>query len=191
MNADGSGKEVVATGIRNTVGFDWEPQTGDLWFTDNGRDNLGNDVPPDELNHVTRTGLDFGFPGCHGMGIRDPQFGTDQACAQMTKPTVAFGAHVAALGLRFYTGSQFPAGYRNAIFVAQHGSWNRTPPDGYRLEVVTFDGAGQPSRQTFASGWLQGSSSWGRPVDVLVYKDGSLLVSDDQAGAVYRISYAP
>src|SRR5437879_3482412 len=138
--ANGSGFETFARGIRNTVGFDWHPRTHELWFTDNGRDDLGEDRPPDELNHAPRAGMDFGFPYCHGRDIPDPKYGREQPCSAST-PTVAdLGAHVAALGMRFYTGTMFPDEYRNDIFIAEHGSWNRTIPVGYRVVRVKLDG---------------------------------------------------
>jgi len=192
MNPDGSGREIVARGVRNSVGFAWHPATGDLWFTDNGRDNLGDDVPPDELNHVTRAGQNFGFPYCHGGTISDPEFGSRHACSEFVPPARALGPHVAPLGMRFYTGKQFPTAYRDQAFIAEHGSWNRSSRIGYRVTLVRIDGAGRPlSYEPFAEGWLdtRSQSAWGRPADVLVAPDGSLLVSDDYAGAVYRIRY--
>ena len=189
MRADGSGVEVFAQGIRNTVGFDWHPATKALWFTDNGRDRMGDDVPPDELNHAPKKGLDFGYPYCHGGDIPDPQYGKKKPCRDFTPPAQKLGPHVAALGMRFYTGSMFPSEYRNQIFIAEHGSWNRSTPIGYRVTVVRLEGNRATSYRPFAEGWLQGSRAWGRPVDVLVMPDGALLVSDDDAGAVYRISY--
>ena len=194
MNPDGSDLKLYAHGIRNTVGFDWDPTTKDLWFTDNGRDNLGNDLPPDELNHVTKPGQHFGFPYCHGRRIRDPEFGAKKpfACVQAVPPAQELGPHVAALGMRFYTGQMFPEEYRNQIFIAEHGSWNRAEKLGYRIMLVRLNNDRQvASYQVFAEGWLQGQDAWGRPVDVQVMKDGSMLVSDDQAGAIYRISYMP
>ena len=190
MNPNGSGLEVYASGIRNTVGFDWHPQTGELWFTDNGRDQLGDDVPPDELNYAPKPGMNFGFPYCHGGDIPDPSFGKDHDCAEFTPPAMKLGPHVASLGMRFYTGSMFPAEYQNQIFIAEHGSWNRTIPIGYRITLVRLQGNEAVSYEVFAEGWLQGGSAWGRPVDVLVMPDGALLVSDDRAGVVYRIHYA-
>ena len=190
MNPDGSQVEIVARGIRNTVGFDWDPRTKDLWFTDNGRDMLGDDVPPDELNHVTAIGQHFGYPYCHAGTIPDPEFGQRHACREFVPPAQALGPHVAALGMRFYTGTQFPAAYRNQIFIAEHGSWNRSRKIGYRVTLVRLDAPGKAvGYEPFAEGWLQGESTWGRPADVLVAPDGSLLVSDDHAGAVYRIRY--
>ncbi len=189
MNADGSGLEVYATGIRNTVGFDWQPGTGALWFTDNGIDTLGDDLPPDELNEAAAPGLNFGFSYCHGGTIVDPQFGAGHACNEFTAPMQALGAHVAALGMRFYSGTQFPAEYQNQIFIAEHGSAARSTPDGYRVTLVRLAGGRPISYQPFAQGWLQNGRAWGRPVDVQVMPDGSLLVSDDTANAIYRISY--
>ena len=189
MKADGSAMEVFARGIRNTVGFDWHPVTKELWFTDNGGDNLGDDVPPDELNHVPKPGLNFGYPYCHGGDIPDPQFGKKHPCSEFTPPAQKLGPHVAALGMRFYTGSMFPAEYRNQIFIAEHGSWNRSTPIGYRITVVQLENGRAVSYKPFAEGWLQRGRAWGRPVDVLVMPDGALLVSDHQAGVIYRIHY--
>ncbi len=190
MNADGSGLEVFARGVRNTVGFDFHPRTGELWFTDNGRDMLGDDVPGDELNRALRAGMHFGFPYCHAGTVSDPQYGRARPCRDFAPPAQVLGPHVAALGMRFYTGTQFPAAYRNQAFIAEHGSWNRSTKIGYRVSLVTLDAAGRAlSYEPFASGWLQGDRAWGRPADVLVAPDGSLLVADDHAGAIYRISY--
>lgn len=189
LKADGTGMEVFARGIRNTVGFDWHPVTKELWFTDNGGDNLGDDVPPDELNHAPKQGLNFGYPYCHGGDIPDPQFGKKHPCSEFTPPARKLGPHVAALGMRFYTGSMFPAEYRNQIFIAEHGSWNRSTPIGYRITVVQLENNRAVSYKPFAEGWLQGSRAWGRPVDVLVMPNGALLVSDDEAGVIYRIHY--
>ncbi|MEJ2339329.1 MAG: sorbosone dehydrogenase family protein [Gemmatimonadales bacterium] len=189
MNPDGSGPEIFAHGVRNSVGFDWHPETGDLWFTDNGRDRLGDDRPPDELNRAPRAGLHFGFPYCHGGDIPDPDFGTERACTEFTPPAQQLGPHVASIGMRFYTGSSFPLEYRNGIFIAEHGSWNRSEKIGYRVTFVKLDGDEAVGYEPFAQGWLQGEDAWGRPTDLLVMPDGSLLVSDDRMGAVYRISY--
>lgn len=190
MRPDGQGKELFAQGVRNTVGFDWHPETGELWFTDNGRDWLGDDKPPDELNHAPTQGLHFGYPYCHGRGIPDPEFGQKRGCGEFRPPARELGPHVASLGMRFYTGEMFPAEYRGQVFIAEHGSWNRSAPIGYRLSLVRLQGDRALSYETFAEGWLQGGEAWGRPVDLLVMPDGSLLVSDDHAGAVYRISYS-
>jgi glucose/arabinose dehydrogenase len=190
MRPDGSGAEVFAEGVRNTVGFDWHPDTKQLWFTDNGRDRLGDDVPPDELNVASGLGFDFGYPYCHGGTIPDPEFGKRKACRDTVAPVQALGPHVAALGMRFYMGSMFPAAYRKQVFIAEHGSWNRSTPIGYRVMLVKLDDAGKAlGYEPFAEGWLQDRTAWGRPVDVLVMPDGALLVSDDKADVVYRISY--
>ncbi len=189
MNRDGSGFEIYAHGVRNTVGFDWHPATGELWFTDNGRDWLGDDQPPDELNRASLQGLHFGFPFCHGGVLPDPELGSGQSCDQYTAPAMALGAHVAALGMRFYTGTMFPPEYRNQIFIAEHGSWNRSEKVGYRITLVRLDGDKAVSYEPFATGWLTGGFAWGRPVDLLVMRDGSMLVSDDKNGVIYRISY--
>jgi glucose/arabinose dehydrogenase len=189
MNRNGSALEVYARGVRNTVGFDWDPRTGELWFTDNGRDWLGDEAPPDELNHAPRAGMHFGYPHCHGGSITDPEFGTGTRCNEFTPPAQNLGPHVAALGMRFYAGTQFPTAYRNRIFIAEHGSWNRSRKIGYRVTMVTVEGNRAVRYEPFAEGWLQGESAWGRPADVLVAPDGSLLVSDDAAGAIYRIRY--
>jgi glucose/arabinose dehydrogenase len=189
MKADGTGFEIIARGIRNSVGVTWHPDTKELWFTDNGRDHLGNDMPPDELNHAPRAGMHFGYPYCHGAGISDPEFGSGRACSEYTPPVQALGPHVAALGLKFYTGTQFPAEYRKQLFIAEHGSWNRDRKIGYRVSLVRLDGNRAVKYEPFAEGWLQGQDNWGRPVDVLELPDGSLLVSDDHAGVLYRITY--
>jgi len=189
MDPDGSDLEVFASGIRNTVGFDWHPETNDLWFTDNGRDWLGDNQPPDELNHAPEAGLHFGFPFCHGGTILDPDFGEGKSCGEFTPPAIPLGPHVAALGMRFYTGDAFPADYRGDILIAEHGSWNRSDPIGYRLTRVQLEEGRAASYEVLARGWLQGREAWGRPVDVLVLPDGSLLVSDDHAGAIYRLTY--
>jgi glucose/arabinose dehydrogenase len=189
MGPDGHGVEVFAAGIRNTVGFDWHPETGELWFTDNGRDWLGDDLPPDELNRAPVRGLHFGFPYCHGGDIPDPKFGKKRRCEEFVAPEIKLGPHVASLGMRFYSGGMFPKKYRQQIFIAEHGSWNRSVPIGYRISLVELDGSRAVRYSVFAEGWLQGSRPFGRPVDVLVMADGSLLISDDLAGVIYRISY--
>jgi len=189
IKPDGSGYQVFARGVRNSVGFDWDPQTKELWFTDNGRDWMGDDLPSDELNHAPKAGMNFGFPYCHQGDIPDPEFGAKHSCNEFTPPALKLGAHVAALGMRFYTGTMFPAKYRNAIFIAEHGSWNRSKKSGYRVMLVTLKNNKPDSYEVFAQGWLQGEENWGRPVDVLNMPDGSLLVSDDQAGVIYRIGY--
>ncbi|QIX62347.1 sorbosone dehydrogenase family protein [Hymenobacter sp. BT18] len=191
LNADGTGLETVAYGVRNTVGFDWSPQDKALWFTDNGRDQLGDNLPADELNRATSPGQHFGFPYFFAGDVRDPQFGTGKNQGTYVAPAQKLGPHVAALGMKFYTGKQFPAQYRNQIFIPEHGSWNRSKKLGYRISLVRLDATGKKALgyETFAEGWLQGQQSWGRPVCLLVLADGSLLVSDDQNDAVYRISY--
>jgi len=188
--ADGSGDEVFASGIRNSVGLTFNPQTGQLWFTDNGRDMLGDDIPGDELNRAPEAGMNFGYPFCHQGDLLDPEFGKGKSCADYTPPALVLGAHVAALGLSFYTGDMFPSDYKNQLFIAQHGSWNRSEKVGYNILLVRFDENGNPTgSEVFASGWLQGQDDWGRPNDVLQLPDGSLLVSDDKANVIYRISY--
>ncbi len=189
MNLDGSGREVVARGVRNSVGFDWHPATDELWFTDNGRDRLGNTIPPDELNRVGEPGEHFGFPFCHGGRILDPNMGTGRSCSEAVGPAQELGAHHAGLGMRFYTGAMFPAEYLGSVFIAEHGSWNRTPPAGYRISIVTLEENAGARYEAFAEGWLRGGRVSGRPVDIALYSDGSLLVSDDHAGLIYRITY--
>ena len=190
MNADGSAREDVAFGIRNTVGFDWQPGTKQLWFTDNGRDMLGDDLPSDELNRVSRIGEHFGFPYCHQGDTLDPEFGKGKHCADYAPPVLKLGAHVAALGMRFYEGSMFPSAYRGAAIIAEHGSWNRAKKSGYRVMTVRLDGARVVSYEPLIEGFMANEKSWGRPADVLVMPDGALLISDDQAGAVYRLTYS-
>ncbi|NIW00358.1 sorbosone dehydrogenase family protein [Candidatus Saccharibacteria bacterium] len=189
INPDGSSLEVYAHGVRNSVGFDWHPETKELWFTDNGRDYLGDNRPPDELNHAPQQGMHFGYPFCHGGDISDPEFGNQRPCSDFTPPAMKLGPHVAALGMRFYTGDMFPQEYHQQIFIAEHGSWNRSIPIGYRITLVRLENNQAVSYEAFAEGWLQGEEDWGRPVDVLVMPDGSLLVSDDKAGAIYRVTY--
>jgi glucose/arabinose dehydrogenase len=189
MNPDGSELEVFAHGIRNTVGFAWHPTTRELWFTDNGRDWLGDDAPNDELNHAPRADMHFGYPYCHAGTTLDPEFGKGRQCADYTAPARRLGAHVAALGMLFYTGDMFPAEYKNQVLICEHGSWNRKVPDGYRVTTVTLDGNQATDYKPFASGWLKGSEAWGRPVALLQLQDGSVLVSDDFADLIYRITY--
>lgn len=190
ISPQGGKPEIFVRGVRNTVGFDWHPQTRELWFTDNGRDLLGDDVPPDELDRAPRAGLHFGYPYCHAGRIADPELGAGHPCSGFTPPAIALGPHVAAIGMRFYTGAMFPPAYRGQIFIAEHGSWNRSEPIGYRVTLVRLRGNQAVSYEPFAEGWLRGGAAWGRPVDVEVLADGSLLVSDDAAGAIYRITYA-
>ncbi len=190
MRPDGSDRRIYARGVRNSVGFTWHPQSGELWFTDNGRDWMGDDMPPDELNRAAGPGQHFGFPYCHGGDIPDPDYSGLQGCDEATPPVQRLGAHVAALGVRFYTGVMFPPEYRNQVFIAEHGSWNRSSRVGYRVTMVRLEGGKALDYREFAGGWLMGGAVHGRPVDLLVMPDGALLVSDDKAGAVYRISYA-
>ena len=194
MNADGSNMEVFASGVRNTVGFTWKPDTKEIWFTDNGRDMMGDNIPPCELNTASKMGMNFGYPYCHGGSIKDPEFGDKRSCGDFTKPAQNLGPHVAPLGLKFYTETMFPATYRGQLFIAEHGSWNRSKDaghTGYRISLVKIENNQAKSYETFASGWLGADKrkAWGRPVDILVLPDGSLLVSDDQANVIYRISY--
>ena len=197
MKPDGSGLEVVARGVRNSVGFDWNPIDKSLWFTDNGRDMMGDDMPSDKLNHLEKAGQHFGYPYCHQGDTPDPEFAGNRKCDEFVPPAIKLGAHVASLGMRFYTGQQFPAAYRNSAFIAEHGSWNRSKKVGYRVVRVTLDDQGRALSQTpFIEGWLQKGAGgketvWGRPSDVLPLPDGSLLISDDLAGAIYRVTYSP
>ncbi|OHB55478.1 MAG: sorbosone dehydrogenase [Planctomycetes bacterium GWF2_42_9] len=189
MNADGTDFEIFAKGIRNTVGFDWHPKTKDLWFTENGRDWMGDDIPPDELCKAPKAEMHFGFPYCHGKNILDPAFGKGHSCNEFTEPELELGPHVAALGMKFYTGKMFPAKYKGQIFIAEHGSWNRSKPIGYRIMMVTLKDGYATEYNVFAQGWLQEEKAWGRPVDVLIMEDGAMLISDDKAGVIYRIYY--
>ena len=193
MNPDGSDLQIYARGIRNSVGFAWHPETDELWFTSNGRDRLGDTQPADTLNHAPQPGLHFGFPFCHQGDIQDPEFDT-RPCSEFRPPAQKLGPHVASLGMRFYTGDMFPAEYHKQIFIAEHGSWNRTPEAGhigYRLTVAKLDGDRVTDYEVFAEGWLEATNeAWGRPVDVLVMPDGALLVTDDSADAIYRITYS-
>ncbi len=191
QGSGGGTPEIFARGVRNSVGFDWHPETKELWFTDNGRDWLGDEAPDDELNHAPLKDMHFGYPFCHAGDIADPEFGHLRKCTEFTPPTVKLGPHVASLGMRFYTGAMFPAEYRNNIFIAEHGSWNRSRKNGYRITRVALSGNRPVRHEIFAEGWLRGPAAWGRPADVLVMPDGALLISDDQAGVIYRISYTP
>ncbi len=190
MNLDGTGAEVVAFGVRNSVGFDWNPENKQMYFTDNGRDWLSEDVPQDELNHLTKVGEDFGAPYCYQGNISDPEFGWGHSCSDYTPPAGLMGPHTASLGMRFYTGNMFPKAYKDAIFVARHGSWNRSKKAGGDVSVVKLNKDGTvKSVEPFLTGFLEDNKYIGRPVDVLQLKDGSLLVSDDWNGAIYRITY--
>jgi glucose/arabinose dehydrogenase len=185
--------EEYARGVRNSVGFDWHPKTKQLWFTEHGRDWMGDDMPSDELNVVKTKGQHFGYPFCHQGDTPDPEFGKYRSCAEFTPPALKLGAHVAPLGMRFYTGKMFPAEYQNSIFLARHGSWNRTVKHGYDVIRVSIDQNGKAKAQPFLEGFLVDAKAdpptWGRPVDVLVMRDGALLVSDDYNGILYRVSY--
>ena len=190
INLDGTGTEIFARGVRNSVGFDWHPATKEFYFTDNGRDWLSEDLPEDELNRVTKAGQHFGFPYCHQGNFTDREFGWGRSCEEFVTPVALLGPHSAALGMRFYTGKMFPDAYRNAIFIARHGSWNRTKKIGGDVIVVKLNKDGTvKSQEEFLTGFLRNNEYRGRPVDVEILKDGSLLVSDDYAGAVYRVTY--
>ncbi|WOK09664.1 PQQ-dependent sugar dehydrogenase [Imperialibacter roseus] len=190
MNPDGTGREIFARGVRNTVGMTWDAE-GNMWFTDNGRDMLGDDMPDCELNKATEAGMHFGYPYCHAGDISDPEFGSKFPCSDFVAPAQKLGAHVAPLGLRFYNGDMFPAEYKGSIFIAQHGSWNRSKKSGYRIGLVKVENGKAVNYSTFADGWLDEAEqeAWGRPVDVQVMPDGSLLISDDKAGVIYRVTY--
>ena len=191
MDPDGSNREVFAHGVRNTVGFTWHPQTGEMWFTDNGRDMLGDNIPPCELNRATKIGQNFGYPYCHGGDIGDPEFGAKFPCSDFVFPARNLGPHVAPLGLKFYTGNMFPDEFKGDLFIAEHGSWNRSKKIGYRITRVKIDKNKAISYEPFIYGWLdeEEQEAWGRPVDVLILKDGSMLISDDKADVIYRVSY--
>ena len=189
MKPDGTDLEVYVSGVRNTVGFDWHPESGELWFTDNGRDLMGNDIPADELNRVTEAGQHFGFPYHHGVNIPDPQFGGKRARESMVAPAQELGPHVAAVGMRFYTGGMFPPEYRNQVLIAEHGSWNRDNKIGYRIMLVRLEDGEATGYETFAAGWLENEEVYGRPADVEVMPDGSLLISDDYTGIIYRVTH--
>ncbi len=194
INTDGSDREIVAHGIRNTVGFTWHPETENIWFTDNGRDWMGDDIPPCELNEITEEGQHFGFPFLHGNSIIDPDFGVEgeDRMSEFKTPVQELGPHVAPLGIIFYTGDMFPSTYRNQAFIAEHGSWNRSQKIGYRITLVTFDENGEAlSYEPFITGWLQGEEDVrGRPVSIVQLEDGSLLISDDHSGKIYRVTYS-
>lgn len=192
LNPDGTGMEIFAKGVRNSVGFDWHPATNVLWFTENGRDMLGDNMPPDELNRAPEKGMHFGYPFCHAGEIKDPEFGEGRNCNEFVAPAQKLGPHVAPLGMKFYTGNMFPAEYKNQILIPEHGSWNRSEKIGYRIQLAKLDEKGNvKSYETFADGWLneEEQEAWGRPVALLQLPDGSILVSDDHAGVIYRISY--
>src|SRR5687767_9037181 len=191
-NADGSGKEVIATGVRNSVGFDWHPKTKELWFTDHGRDWMGDDRPQDELNRMSKPGLNFGFPYCHAEGVVDPDVKKADPCKGVTKPVALMGPHAAVMGVKFYTGDMFPASYKETMFIARRGSWNRTKLSGFDVVTVKPGADGKGAKVTpFLTGFMDPKANdfWGRPVYLLQMPDGALLVSDEQNGAIYRISY--
>jgi glucose/arabinose dehydrogenase len=189
-NLDGSGLEVVARGVRNSVGFDWHPRTNELWFTDNGRDLLGDNTPPEELNTVTAVGQHFGFPYRYGKALVDEEYDTELTAADFTPAVLEMPAHTAGLGIDFYTGDQFPAEYQGQLLAAYHGSWNRNPIDGYNVRLMRFENNQAVSFEDFATGWVEENKYWGRPVDIEEMADGSILVSDDHNGVIYRISYS-
>ena len=189
MDADGSNFEIFARGVRNSVGFDWHPQSRELWFTDNGRDLLGDDLPPDELNRAASPGLHFGFPYLHGSQVPDPEFGPGINTISITTPVWELGAHVASLGMEFYRGAMFPEKYASQVFIAEHGSWNRSVPVGYRISIVKLENSTPVAYEVFAEGWLQKNRVLGRPVDLEIMSDGSLLLSDDHSNRIYRIVY--
>jgi glucose/arabinose dehydrogenase len=190
MNPDGSQFEIFAKGIRNTVGFDWHPETKELWFTENGRDEMGDDIPPEEVNYAPKGGLHFGFPYWYGKSLQDKSYKPAVALNETQPAAIEMQAHTAALGMRFYTGTSFPKEYLHQIFIAHHGSWNRSTPIGYKVSLVKLDGTRAVSNEDFATGWLIENKYWGRPVDVEVMPDGALLVSDDFANCIYRITYS-
>ena len=190
MNADGSDFEIFAHGVRNTVGFDWHPETNELWFTDNGRDWMGENKPNDELNRAQEAGMHFGYPYCHAGEYADPKFGKERTCWEFAVPARKLNPHVAALGITFIEKELLPQEFRKSIFIAEHGSWNKTVPDGYRITRVELKGDLAVKYEVFAEGWLSGAERIGRPVDILELSDGSLLVSDDHANCIYRITYS-
>ncbi len=191
MNPDGSEREIYAHGVRNTVGFTWHPETGELWFTDNGRDMMGDDIPPCELNRVGEAGQHFGYPYCHGGTIKDPEFGEKYPCSDFVSPVQELGAHVAPLAVKFYRGKMFPEKYKEYAFIAEHGSWNRSSKVGYRISLVRLQNNKAVSYETFIDGWLNDATQeqFGRPVDILFLEDGSMLISDDYGDAIYRVTY--
>ncbi len=192
MDIDGRNREIYAHGVRNTVGFTWHPETKELWFTDNGRDMMGDDIPPCELNRVAEAGQHFGYPFCHGGTIPDPEFGKQRPCSDFVPPVQQMGAHTAPLAVKFYRGEMFPKEYQNYAFVAEHGSWNRSKKVGYRISLVELNGNESVGYTTFIDGWLDDETQeqFGRPVDILFLDDGSMLISDDYGDAIYRVTYS-
>ena len=200
MDPETGATEIIGHGIRNSVGFDWQPSSGDLWVSDNGRDMMGDDIPSDEINVIpaaSEKAPHYGYPFIHsapdGSRIKDPKFGDHPAAQSLTfvDPAIRVQAHAAVLGMSFYRGERFPAPFQNALFVAEHGSWNRSKKVGYQVSVATFDTNSQPNYQPFITGWLKGENAWGRPNDVLPTPDGALLISDDKAGVIYRVTANP
>ncbi|WP_345373516.1 sorbosone dehydrogenase family protein [Algivirga pacifica] len=191
MDPDGSNMEVYVHGVRNTVGFAWHPETGNLWFTDNGRDMMGDDIPDCEVNVATEAGQHFGYPFWHAGDVKDPEFGKDTNAEDYIAPIQKMGAHVAPLGMSFYSGKMFPEAYKKKVFVAEHGSWNRSKKSGYKVSMITYEGDKAIKKEPFIEGWLNDKTQkiWGRPVDVLELKDGSILISDDYAGVIYRVTH--
>lgn len=192
MDPDGTNREIYARGVRNSVGFTWHPDTKQMWFTDNGRDMLGDDIPPCELNTVTEAGQHFGYPFCHGGIVKDPEFGDLHPCSDFVEPALQLDAHVAPLGIKFYTGNMFPAEYKGKAFIAEHGSWNRSKKVGYRIMMVDIEDGAVVNSEPFIDGWLDevAQKASGRPVDMLMLEDGSMLISDDYGDAIYRVTYA-
>ncbi len=192
MDPDGSNREIVAHGVRNTVGFTWHPETEELWFTDNGRDMMGDDIPPCELNRVSEAGQHFGYPFCHGGTIADPEYGSQRPCEDFVAPVQNLGAHVAPLGVKFPSGGMFPDSYKNVALIAEHGSWNRSKKSGYRVSMVRVEDNASVGYEAFIDGWLDEESQeqFGRPVDLLFLEDGSMLISDDYGDAIYRVTYS-
>src|SRR5215510_5208455 len=189
VNPDGTGFEYVAHGVRNSVGFDWHPVTKELYFATHARDWMGDDVPSDRFDVAAKKGLHFGFPYCHQGDIPDPDFASGHSCGEFAAPLLKTGPHVAGNGVEFYTGSMFPPEYQHRVFLAQRGSWNRTQKVGFRVMMITLRPNGAPKYEVFAEGWLKGQDIWGRPVYTEEMKDGSLLISDDYAGAIFRVTY--
>lgn len=189
MQPDVSNLEIFAHGVRHSAGFDWHPTQKTLWFTDISRNWMGDNLPPDELNHASQKAMHFGFPYCYGSAVLDPRFGAKRGCEKFTAPVLNLNPHVAPMGMRFYTGSLFPEQYHQQIFVAESGSWNRREKVGYQIESIQVNNGQVANKQTFASGWLDNNEAWGRPIDLLNIPDGSILVSDDIAGVIYNIHY--